>query len=141
MLSVKVVCALQILKELSIQKKISPRIGLNVAELKKRGTVKPSIYPKVLVKLREKKYISQIGNSYKLIISLEEVSLEDLITLFHGGICIGEVFDDLLGKNYSEVENYKEIARTEKNIKNEFARYLKKVNLAGMFSPTLQTSE
>lgn len=136
MLSTKVICAIQILRELALHKDMAEQSGLRAAELKEKGTMQDMFYPKILVKLREKGYVKQAGDRYRLSVDLATVTLKDMVETFHGGVVIGETFAIPSNKVYRYMSQYRKLAATEKEIEGKIIKDLHLINLAQLFFRT-----
>ena len=130
MLSAKVVCAIQILRELAVRKNQPESSGLKTSELKQQGTFQEMQYSKILTRLRAKGYIDKFGDRYILLTNLDQITLEDMVNLYHGGIVIGETYTTQADKLYQYDDKYKGLVQTERSLSDYLKKKLSEIDLS-----------
>lgn len=130
MLSAKVVCAIQILRELAVQKNQPEKPGLKTSELKQKGTFQELQYSRILARLRIKGYIDKFGARYVLLTDLDRISLEDMVVLYHGGIIIGETYTSQADRLYQYNDKYKGLVQAELSFSNLLQKKLSEIDLS-----------
>lgn len=141
MLSAKVVCAIQILRELAVQKDQSENPGLKTSELKRQGTFQELQYSKILARLAAKGYIARFGDRYVLLANLDQITLEDMVNLYHGGIVIGETHTTQADKLYQYNDKYKKLVQTEQSLSNYLKKELGEIDLSQQLFEVEETAQ
>ena len=105
MFSRQLICATFILSELSsVRHKYGAQAGLERIELNGLGKASNVSMNRALQKLKKSCYINYSISTrrYTLSIDIKEISMFDLVKLFHGNPVIGEEYDPVLiyGDNY-----------------------------------------
>lgn len=141
MLSAKVVCAIQILRELAVQKSQSGNPGLKTSELKRQGTFQELQYSKILARLAAKGYIDRFGDRYVLCANLGQITLEDMVNLYHGGIVIGETYTTRADNSYQYDDKYKKLAQTERLLSDFLKKKLSEIDLSQQLFKVEETAQ
>lgn len=110
MFSSEVVLAVEVLLSLNKYQESAPDEKCaktkDVAFLASGNTMRKAILRKVLRKLWTERYISvKLGNpkKYALVKDPNEITVLNLIQLFHGDICIGEGYDHYLARGHENI--------------------------------------
>lgn len=111
MFSRQLICAVFILNELSFVKhKYGPQAGLGRASLNKLGVASNMSVNRALSRLKSSYYVSYstLTKLYTLSVDITNLSMLDLVKLFHGSPVIGEEYDPALvyGDNYLPLKEH-----------------------------------
>ena len=109
MFSPYVITAIEVLLRLDSQG--AERRGTDFTKLLRLSAMRRPILRKVLRRLSVGRYIELVSapNRYILRADIGEISLLQIIRLFHGDICLGEVYDhyQILGRENYDSEHYR----------------------------------
>lgn len=134
MLSTKVIYAIEILAELA---NANPnRTGKRVVkrnEIEKQCDMDKTVSVCVFNTLTKYEYISRSTTGYSPDKSLHNISLYEIIDLFHGGVIIGELMDTMYCRgNYRRNPSYAKLAAFEKEMNTELISRFKKIKIADL---------
>ena len=128
MLSTKVVYAIEAIAELaSYPASRSGRYIVKRSDLERKCEMDILISRLVMNELHKYGYISRNAAGYTLVKKAEDISLYELIELFHGGVVIGELLVSMFSKgNYQNNPKYRKLIRFEQKLDEELKdRFLK----------------
>lgn len=134
MLSVTIICAAHVLLELDKVKDcgqqqggglFSPEFG--IFDDLRRHTLR-----RVLRTLLRVGYIQTTPNKrYTILKDVEQITLMDLIRIFHGDVCVGEVFDHYksIGMENLKTPEYRNLLKLEIEISKELVQRFEAIRL------------
>lgn len=134
MLSTKVIYAIEALTELA---HANPnRTGKRVvrrSDIEKRCDMDKTVSGCVFNTLVKNEYIGRSTTGYSPVKSLHDISLYEMIDLFHGGVIIGELMDTLFCRgNYRRNPAYAKLGAFEKELNSELVSRFKKIKIADL---------
>lgn len=126
MFSPYVITAIEVL--LRLDSEGAEQRGTDFTELLRLSAMRRPIVRKVLSRLSAGRYIELVSapNRYILRADIGEISLLQVIRLFHGDICLGEAYDHYLtlGRENYDSEHYKVFIAYEHNVYETLAAEL-----------------
>lgn len=140
MFSAKLICAIRLIDVLSANFSPKRKIGNSSIKLRERLDVNDKIYRTVRGVLLKVGIIELSGTTLRLGSAAEQVTLFDLMKLFHGGLPLGDVIETNYQKGGYLCDNrylrLKELElEMEKKLRNELKSILV-LKLLRSFSPT-----
>lgn len=142
MLSSQVIWAIHVLSQLDNYEQISS--DRNVDKRYNKGLIlttdnkmqKP-VLRNVLRKLATAGYIESqsVYNAYRLKIDISDISIFQLIQLFHGGICIGEIYDhaQTIGKELFQTGEYRTLQGLESELQQTMENRLQMIRIVNLW--------
>lgn len=134
MLSTKVIYAIEILTELANAK--PNRNGKRVVKrsgIEQRCGMDPIVSSTVLNSLYKYEYIDRSSTGYMPVKGLRDISLYEIIDLFHNGIVIGElVYLMYCRGNYTRDSVYKKLVTFEKELSTDLTARFKNIKIADL---------
>lgn len=100
-----------------------------------------SILRCVIRQLMQSRYIEMIGqNKFLLLKKPAQITLLNLVSLFHGGVCIGELFDhyQMRGRENFTTETYRQLMIAERRLNDDLHTKLADITLAHLAEPLLK---
>ncbi len=134
MLSTKVVYAIETIAELaSCSPDKTGRYVMKRSDLERKCEMDLLIGRSVMNELHKYGYISRNAVGYTLVKKAEEISLYELVELFHGGVVIGELLVSMFGRgNYQENPRYRKLARFEPKLDEQLKERLLKIKVSDL---------
>lgn len=134
MLSVHIICAVHVLQELDKARcnTKKPDRGLFPDDFHLDDDFRRPILRRVLRTLLRLGYVEvSTKKKYTVHIDVGEITLMDLVRIFHGEVCIGESFDHYLsvGPEYLKTREYQHLLKFESLLQGELTRRLEGIRL------------
>lgn len=133
MFSAKVICAIQILLELSFAEVSSE--GMKSSLLKERCTVASHLVAPVIRSLTKEGYIRRNNKGVlSAAVELDTITLYSILSLLHSSMNIGDSGVQELKGGYKTVSLYKGLVEIEDDLKKEIEMKLKSIRISDIVS-------
>lgn len=133
MFSSSVIWAIHVLSELGrYERDSSDEINRGVVFTTDNQMQKP-VLRKVMKKLVAAGYVERLSanNAYRLATDISSLTVCDLIRHFHGGICIGEIYDhyQTVGREPFRTKGYRDFLQFENKLQKSLEKQLQKISV------------
>lgn len=128
MFSQKIIFAVEILLQLELVEEVSRHSrGTDVSAYLSPGAMRRTMSSSVLRQLVQARYIASTGGRrFVLLRDPSQITLLQLVQLFHGALCIGEPYDHYgtLGYENYPSQHYRALRRYEKRLSDKWSKEL-----------------
>ena len=129
MFSAKVICAIQVLFELSFGE--MPNEGIKSSLLKERCTVASHLVTPVIRLLMKEGYIRRNNKGvFSVAVDLDTITLYSILSLLHSSMNIGDSGVQELKGAYKTIPLYKELVNVEDKLRKEVETELKSIRIS-----------